>query len=51
MVGQGHSPREASDALAITENTVRSALRVVYSKLGISRQSQLANIVARLGAE
>jgi DNA-binding CsgD family transcriptional regulator len=51
MVGQGHSPREAADALAISENTARSALSLVYGKLGISRQSQLAKIVARLEAD
>ena len=27
LVGQGYSPREASDTLVITENTARSALR------------------------
>ncbi|MDB5560628.1 MAG: bacterial regulatory protein luxR family [Hyphomicrobiales bacterium] len=51
LVGRGYSPREASDALVITENTARSALRLIYSKLGIGRQSQLAKIVARLEAD
>jgi DNA-binding CsgD family transcriptional regulator len=48
LVGAGRSPREAADALELTVNTVRSALKIAYEKLGISRQSELARIVARL---
>lgn len=48
LVGTGQSPREAAEALGLTIATVRSALKLVYDKLGIARQSQLAAIVARL---
>lgn len=42
------SARQAADVLAITENTVRSTLKLVYGKLGIGKQSELARILARL---
>lgn len=48
LVGQGKSAREAGDILAITENTARSTLQLVYEKLSIGKQSELARIVARL---
>lgn len=48
LVGAGRSPREAADQLELTVNTVRSALKIAFDKLGISRQSELAKIVARL---
>jgi DNA-binding CsgD family transcriptional regulator len=48
LVGDGNSPRDAAKTLAITENTVRSALRLIYEKLMIGKQSELARIVARL---
>lgn len=48
LVGAGHSPREAADALNLSLNTVRSALKIAFDKLGISRQAELAKIVARL---
>ena len=48
MVGGGHSPRQAAEDLGLTLNTVRSALKVAFEKLGINRQAELARIVARL---
>lgn len=48
LVGAGKSPKEAADQLELTINTVRSALKVAFDKLGISRQSELAKIVTRL---
>jgi len=48
LVGAGRSPREVADQLDLTINTVRSALKIAFDKLGISRQSELAKIVARL---
>jgi DNA-binding CsgD family transcriptional regulator len=48
LVGAGRSPREAANELALSLNTVRSALKIVFDKLGISRQAELAKIVARL---
>ena len=48
QVGNGMSARGAADVLAITENTVRSTLKLIYGKLGIGKQSELARILARL---
>lgn len=48
LVGGGRAPRDAATELGVTDNTVRSALKLVFDKLGISRQSELARIVSRL---
>jgi DNA-binding CsgD family transcriptional regulator/PAS domain-containing protein len=48
LVGAGHSRREAAEALAISEWTAREALKRVFSKLAISRQSELVKLVHRL---
>jgi DNA-binding CsgD family transcriptional regulator len=48
VVGAGRSPREAADELQLTFHTVRSGLRIIFDKLSISRQSELAKIVQRL---
>lgn len=46
-VGGGQSPREAAEALGLSEATVRTTVKHLYAKLGIDRQSQLARLVAR----
>lgn len=46
-IGSGQSPREAAEALHISEATVRTTLKHLYSRLGIDRQSQLARLVSR----
>lgn len=48
QVGNGSSARQAAEALSLAENTVRSSLQLVYQKLGIGKQSELARIVTRL---
>lgn len=50
LVGAGHSPKVAAERLSITESTARSVLKVVYGKLAINRQSELAQMVGRLEA-
>ena len=50
LVGTGHPPKEVATELRITENTVRSVLKTIYGKLSVSRQSELAQMVARLGS-
>ena len=47
-VGNGLSAKQAASRLGITANTARSTLQIVYEKLGIGKQSELARIVARL---
>lgn len=48
LVGSGLSPRDGARSLGISLSTARSALRSIFDKLSISRQSQLAGLVARL---
>ena len=48
LVGAGLRPEEAAAQLGKGVGTVRGQLKSLYAKLGISRQSQLAVLVARL---
>ena len=47
-VGAGRGVEQAAVALGITVNTARSTLKLVFDKLGVSRQAELAALVARL---
>lgn len=48
LVGSGLSPKDAAVRLGIAEETARSVLKRVFSKVGVSRQSELAAMMARL---
>lgn len=48
LVGSGLPPREAALSLGLSEATVRSTLKLVFAKLGVSRQAELVRLVARL---
>lgn len=48
LVGSGLAPREAAERLGITEETTRTALKRVFSKVGVSRQSELVALLAKL---
>jgi DNA-binding CsgD family transcriptional regulator len=48
LVGSGLAPRAAAEQLGIAEETARSTLKSVFSKVGVSRQSELAALLARL---
>lgn len=50
LVGSGRSPRETAMELDLAEATVRTTLVQVYARLGLSRQSELALLVARVAA-
>jgi DNA-binding CsgD family transcriptional regulator/PAS domain-containing protein len=47
LVGSGLPPREAAEKLGITEETARTALKRVFSKTGISRQSELVALLSK----
>jgi DNA-binding CsgD family transcriptional regulator len=49
-VGSGLSSKEAAAQLKLTDGTIRTVLKAVYERLGITRQSQLVALVTRLGA-
>lgn len=48
QIGTGKTPRDAAKHLEISEETVRTVLKRVFSKTGTSRQSELAALLARL---
>jgi DNA-binding CsgD family transcriptional regulator len=47
LVAAGVSPRDAAQKLGISEETTRTVLKRVFTKSGISRQSELAALVAK----
>lgn len=47
-VGSGLPPRQAAEKLGISEETVRTTLKRVFSKIGVSRQSELALLLTKL---
>jgi DNA-binding CsgD family transcriptional regulator len=48
LIGAGLAPREAAERLGIAEDTARNVLKRVFSKIGVSRQSELAALLAKL---
>jgi DNA-binding CsgD family transcriptional regulator len=47
LLAQGLTLREAAGAMGVTENTARTYSKLVYSKLGISRQVDLVRVLLR----
>jgi DNA-binding CsgD family transcriptional regulator len=48
LVGTGWPPKETAKKLGIADETVRTVLKRVYAKVGVSRQSELSGLIARL---
>ena len=48
MIGAGLPPKDAAERLGITENTVRTVLKRVFSKVGVSRQSELTALLTKV---
>ncbi|WP_333825365.1 helix-turn-helix transcriptional regulator [Pinisolibacter sp.] len=48
LVGNGLAPKAAAGRLGITEETARTVLKRVFSKTGVSRQSELVALLAGL---
>lgn len=48
LIGSGLSPREAATKLGISEGNVRTTLKHVFGKVGVSRQSELAVLLTTL---
>jgi DNA-binding CsgD family transcriptional regulator len=48
LVSAGLTTREAGLKMGVTEETARTVLKRVYSKVGISKQSELAALLTRL---
>jgi DNA-binding CsgD family transcriptional regulator len=45
LLSDGGSPREISDTLGISENTVRTQIKSIFSKTGVHRQSELIRLL------
>lgn len=48
LIGAGMTPRDAAGQLGIAEETARVVLKRVFDKAGVSRQSELAAMLARI---
>jgi DNA-binding CsgD family transcriptional regulator/PAS domain-containing protein len=48
LVGFGLSPRDAAARLGIAEESARTTLKRVFSKVGVSRQTELSALLGRL---
>jgi DNA-binding CsgD family transcriptional regulator/PAS domain-containing protein len=48
LIGAGFAPAQAAEKLGISEETARSSLKKVFAKTGVSRQNELAALMARL---
>jgi PAS domain S-box-containing protein len=48
LIGAGLSPRQAAEKLGISEGNVRTTLKRVFTKVGVSRQSELAVLLTKL---
>jgi DNA-binding CsgD family transcriptional regulator len=48
LIGAGLPPRDAAEKLGIAEETARTALKRVFAKTGVSRQSELAALLTRM---
>jgi len=51
LVGTGLAPRKAAEMLGISEMTARWTLKQVFSKTGISRQSELVLLLSKLALD
>lgn len=48
LIGAGCSPRDIAGRLNLAEETIRTALKRVFSKTGVSRQSELVVLLNRI---
>jgi DNA-binding CsgD family transcriptional regulator/PAS domain-containing protein len=45
LLCDGHAPREIADTIGVTENTVRSQIKSIFSKTGVRRQGELIRLL------
>jgi DNA-binding CsgD family transcriptional regulator len=41
LLSDGHAPRQIANMIGVTENTVRSQIKSIFSKTGVNRQGEL----------
>jgi len=51
LIGAGLSPRQAAKRLDLSEGNVRTTLKHVFGKIGVSRQSELAVLLTKLALD
>lgn len=51
LIGSGLSPRQAAAKLRISAGTVRTTLKHVFTKVGVSRQSELAVMLTKMSLQ
>ena len=45
LLGDGHAPRKIANMVGVTDNTVRSQIKSIFSKTGVRRQSELVRLL------
>jgi len=45
LLADGHSPRQICERIGVTENTVRTQIKSIFSKTGVRRQSELIRVL------
>jgi len=45
LLGDGHAPRQIANMIGVTENTVRSQIKSIFSKTGVKRQGELIRLL------
>lgn len=45
LLGDGHAPRKIANMIGVTDNTVRSQIKSIFSKTGVKRQGELIRLL------
>jgi DNA-binding CsgD family transcriptional regulator len=45
LLGDGHAPRKVAGMVGVTQNTVRSQIKSIFSKTGVRRQGELIRLL------
>ena len=45
LLGDGHAPRKIANIVGVTDNTVRSQIKSIFSKTGVKRQGELVRLL------
>ena len=45
LLGDGHAPRKIANMVGVADNTVRSQIKSIFSKMGVRRQSELVRLL------
>ena len=45
LLGDGHAPRKIANMVGVTDNTVRSQIKSIFSKTGVRRQGELIRLL------